>query len=160
MKHWGACHCGAIRVEFETAAPLAPRACQCSFCRKHGARTVSDPEGTAELRLAPETLRYRFASRAADYLLCSLGQGCVFDLRMGLSRRILGAPLRQLEEIGAPRMLATLTEDVAVIINALLYIPLLCINVAIVAGCVVYLGWLSPVMLLLVLGFMLVGAVT
>jgi hypothetical protein len=70
-RYDGACHCGAIRFTFETEAPLAPRACMCSFCRKHGARTVSDPAGTAVLTLGPETLRYRFASKAADYLLCS-----------------------------------------------------------------------------------------
>jgi putative ATP-binding cassette transporter len=122
-----------------------------------GGRLSADTLVAAFVALCVVTPLTRFA---ADYLLSRLGQGCVYDLRMSLSRRILGAPLRHLEEIGAPRMLATLTEDIAVIINALLYIPLLCINVAIVAGCVVYLGWLSPVLLALVLGFMLVGAVT
>jgi hypothetical protein len=70
VRHEGRCHCGAIRVRFETERPLAPRACQCGFCRKHGARTVTDPAGTAVIRIGPETLRYRFASKAADYLLC------------------------------------------------------------------------------------------
>jgi hypothetical protein len=67
----GGCHCGALAFTFRTAAPLAPRACQCRFCRKHGARTVTDPSGSAELRLGAEAIRYRFASKAADYLLCS-----------------------------------------------------------------------------------------
>ena len=70
MEHQGRCHCGAIRVAFETDKPLAPRACQCSFCRKHQARSVSDPEGSALLTLGPETLRYRFAEKVSDYLLC------------------------------------------------------------------------------------------
>lgn len=70
MKHEGRCHCGAIRVAFETGKPLAPRACQCGFCRKHGARTVSDPEGSAELALGPEPLRYRFGLGATDFLIC------------------------------------------------------------------------------------------
>jgi hypothetical protein len=68
--HTGQCHCGAIRFEFSTRRPLAPRACQCGFCRRHGARTLTDPEGSASLALGAETLRYRFASKAADYLLC------------------------------------------------------------------------------------------
>lgn len=72
MTQTGSCHCGAIRIEFETGKPLAPRACQCSFCRKHGARSVSDPDGAASLVFAIEPIRYRFASRAADYLLCSV----------------------------------------------------------------------------------------
>jgi hypothetical protein len=64
----GRCHCGAIRFAFETHAPFAPRACQCSFCRRHGARTVSDPEGAAVL--SPETIRYRFGSKVTDFLIC------------------------------------------------------------------------------------------
>jgi hypothetical protein len=70
VRHEGRCHCGAIRLEFATEGPLAPRACQCSFCRKHGARTVTDPAGSAVLRLGPETKRYRFGSRTTDFLIC------------------------------------------------------------------------------------------
>ncbi len=70
MRHAGQCHCGAIRIEFDTDQPLAPRACQCGFCRKHGARTISDPDGSAVLVLDGEAIRYRFASKAADYILC------------------------------------------------------------------------------------------
>lgn len=71
MNHTGRCHCGAIRIAFETPRPIAPRACQCSFCRKHGARTVSDPEGHAEVILPDDAIRYHFAAKAADYLLCN-----------------------------------------------------------------------------------------
>lgn len=70
MNHAGKCHCGAIRVAFETDKPLAPRACQCGFCRKHGARTVSDPQGSAELTLGPETVRYRFGTGTTDFIIC------------------------------------------------------------------------------------------
>lgn len=70
MQHTGQCHCGAIRLAFETARPLAPRACQCGFCRKHGARTVADPEGSAVLTLGPETVRYRFGTGTTDFLIC------------------------------------------------------------------------------------------
>jgi hypothetical protein len=70
MQHQGQCHCGAIRVEFDTTKPLAPRACQCSFCRKHGARNVTDPEGSAVLMLGAETIRYRFGSKTTDFLIC------------------------------------------------------------------------------------------
>ena len=70
MRHIGQCHCGAIRFHFETGAPLAPRACQCGFCRRHGARTVTDPAGAAALSLSPETIRYRFGTGTSDYLVC------------------------------------------------------------------------------------------
>jgi hypothetical protein len=69
-SHRGGCHCGAIRVELESAGPLAPRACQCSFCRRHDARSVSDPEGAAMLTCAVEPKRYRFGAKGIDFLLC------------------------------------------------------------------------------------------
>jgi hypothetical protein len=70
-RHIGQCHCGAIRVEFETGKPLNPRACQCGFCRRHGARTVSDPDGAAVLTLGGPAIRYRFATMTTDYILCA-----------------------------------------------------------------------------------------
>jgi len=98
----------------------------------------------------------RFVS---NVLLIRLSQNAVFDLRVSLSRRILSAPLRRLEELGAPRLLASLTDDVPVIANALVSIPLLFMNMVIVAGCLIYLGWLSWWVLLGVLGFMALGVV-
>ena len=70
MNHRGQCHCGAIRIAFETERPLAPRQCQCGFCRRHNVRMVSDPDGSATLTLGPETQRYRFATATTDYLIC------------------------------------------------------------------------------------------
>jgi hypothetical protein len=69
-RHGGGCHCGAIRVEFETAKPLAPRACQCRFCRRNEARMVSDPDGSFTLTLGPETRRYGFGTGTTDFLFC------------------------------------------------------------------------------------------
>lgn len=71
----GQCHCGAIGFEYATGLPperWSVRACQCSFCRAHGARCTSDPRGSVRFTLSkPETLvRYRFALRTADFLLC------------------------------------------------------------------------------------------
>jgi hypothetical protein len=71
MLHAGHCHCGAICFEFETSKLLTPRACQCGFCRKHNARTVSDPEGTAELTLGESVARYRFGTGTTDFLICA-----------------------------------------------------------------------------------------
>lgn len=71
----GACHCGALSVRFSTAqAPeaLAVRACQCSFCRKHDARAVSDPRGAMEILVhEPAQLqRYAFGLGETEFLLC------------------------------------------------------------------------------------------
>lgn len=97
---------------------------------------------------------------ASQVLLVRLGQGAIKDLRLNLSRRILNAPLRRLEDMGAHKLLASLTDDTQVISNAIVGVPMLCINVAIVAGCLIYLGWLSWSALLAVLGFMVVGVIT
>lgn len=50
-----------------------------------------------------------FASR---FFFIYLLQDFTFHLQMDLVRKILASPLRQLEEIGAPRLLATLTKDI------------------------------------------------
>jgi hypothetical protein len=71
----GSCHCGALTVRFSSDKPLdALRIgrCSCSFCRRHGARTMGDPEGSLEFRSAPGGLsRYRFGLGITDYLLCN-----------------------------------------------------------------------------------------
>jgi len=72
MRHVGRCHCGAIRFVFETDKLLAPRACQCGFCRRHGGRTVSDPAGMAALSLSEQTIRYRFGTGTTDFLICGV----------------------------------------------------------------------------------------
>jgi len=71
----GGCHCGSIRVEFTTVRDLAstsPRACDCSFCQKHGAAYISDPSGALRVVAAkPKTLHsYRQGSELARFQLC------------------------------------------------------------------------------------------
>lgn len=71
----GGCHCRNITVEFETdIAPEAasPRACQCSFCRKHQSRAVSDPKGNLTLNVKDTTKlnRYTFGMRSCQFLIC------------------------------------------------------------------------------------------
>ena len=75
MSYAGGCHCGNLRVRFRpdrTLDELDLRACQCSFCRRHGARTVSDAEGSLELTVlrSQDLTRLRFATRTADFLIC------------------------------------------------------------------------------------------
>ena len=71
----GSCHCGALEFEFHPSQEprLWPiRACQCTFCRGHGARTTSDPLGFVTFRIIDEAQlqRYRFGLQTADYLIC------------------------------------------------------------------------------------------
>jgi len=74
--HAGGCHCGNLRYALETKLALTAlplRACQCSFCRHHGALSTSDPQGTVsfEIRDPAQLTRYRFGLKTADFLICS-----------------------------------------------------------------------------------------
>ena len=74
----GQCHCGAIGFVYSTDLPAetwSVRACDCSFCRAHGAHYTSDPNGSVRFCFSkPDLLeRYRFGLQTADFLLC---RGC------------------------------------------------------------------------------------
>lgn len=97
----------------------------------------------------------RFGS---SILLVHLSQRATFQIRMQLCRKILRAPLRQLEELRPHRLLASVTDDVGAISGALVSVPRLSMNIAIVIGCLGYLAWLSLPGLGVVVAFVLVGA--
>jgi putative ATP-binding cassette transporter len=99
----------------------------------------------------------RFVSGA---VLVHLMKKVMVSLRLRLCRKILNAPLRRLEQLGSHRLIATLTTDVPSITNAYIFLPLLCMNLAILLGCLIYLCWLSPLLLAAALGFMTVGIIS
>lgn len=94
----------------------------------------------------------------AQFLLIDLAQDAVYQLRLRLSQRILAAPLPQLETLGPSQLLAVLTKDVQTISNTVFIVPSLCINTAIIGGCLIYLGWLSGWVFLIVV-VLLVAAI-
>jgi putative ATP-binding cassette transporter len=97
-----------------------------------------------------------FVSQA---LLASFAQGAVSNLRRELIRKILTVPLRRLEELGTPRLLVALTDDVFNITQALLAIPIVIVNLAMLLGGAAYLGFLSWKILLAACVLILLGAV-
>jgi putative ATP-binding cassette transporter len=99
----------------------------------------------------------RFASEG---MLINLSSKALLALRMRLTRQILSTPLRRLEELGPHRLMATLTEDVPAIGNSLVEIPIVIMHLSIVLGCLIYLGWLSWLLLLGLIGFMIVGTLS
>jgi putative ATP-binding cassette transporter len=101
-----------------------------------------------------------FARFTSERLLTKLGQAAMHRMRMQVCGQILAAPLLHLEQLGSARLLTTLTDDIPTITNAVLLIPLLCVNAALVIGCLIYLGILSWVVFLIVLGFMVLGIAT
>ncbi len=75
VDYAGHCHCGNLEMTFRTdkaVEALSVRSCQCGFCRRHGARTVTDPDGALTIRVrdAHRLERYRFGLETADFLLC------------------------------------------------------------------------------------------
>jgi putative pyoverdin transport system ATP-binding/permease protein len=107
---------------------------------------------TALFLLSPLT-RY-----VSEILLLRLTLRSVYELRMRLSQRILQTPLRSLESLGPAKLLVALTDDITSISLALADLPAILINGTIVVGCFIYMGWLSPKLLLLSLVFLVAGA--
>lgn len=69
----GSCHCGQITLEFSTAmepAAFSPRACQCSFCRRHSSVTIADPAGLLTLATIDQNA-YRFGLAITDFHVCA-----------------------------------------------------------------------------------------
>ncbi|WP_460206552.1 hypothetical protein [Scytonema sp. NUACC21] len=65
--------------------------------------------GLCVLLLIATTVSQMFISRLVEQI--------IYDLRLLLTRRILVCPLRQIEEIGIPRLLAALTQDIVAIVK-------------------------------------------
>ena len=70
----GSCHCGSIHVALaftKPAADIQTRSCQCGFCTRHGAVTISDPDGRAVISIsASDCATYQFGTRTATSLIC------------------------------------------------------------------------------------------
>ncbi|NJO46993.1 MAG: cyclic peptide export ABC transporter [Oscillatoriales cyanobacterium RM2_1_1] len=121
---------------------------------------------TAIDQSSPQSLIIPFAGLAvvalitsslSQFLLIDLAQNSIYQLRLQLSQGILAAPLQQLEQLGASRLFAVLTEDVQAISNTVFIIPFLCIDVAVIGGCLIYLGWLSGWVLVAVVTFLAIA---
>ncbi|KAF3891328.1 MULTISPECIES: cyclic peptide export ABC transporter [Nostocales] len=103
------------------------------------------------------TLVALITSVISQMLLIRISQNAIFQLRLRLSNQILASELSHLEQLGNPRILATLTEDVQTVAHAVHVMPHLCIDIAIVIGCLTYVTWLSWLVFLMVLGVAVVA---
>ena len=93
----------------------------------------------------------------SQVVLARFSQGAIARLRRDLIRQILGVPLRQLEEIGSARILVALTDDIFNITQALLAIPVVAVNLAVLLGGAAYLAWLSWKILAVLFGLIVLG---
>ena len=107
----GGCHCGNIRVNMGlTCAPdtYCPRACDCDYCRKHGASYISDVHGSLAIRVADqrEIRKYRQGAGLADFILC---RGCgvlvcvLYDRDGRLFAAVNANAVDARESLGAPQ---------------------------------------------------------
>ena len=74
----GGCHCGNIRFQLSwdpDPREIPARACDCTFCTKHGGVWTSNPKGALRVEVKDSALvsKYEFGTRTATFHVCS---GC------------------------------------------------------------------------------------
>jgi hypothetical protein len=72
----GSCHCGNITLQLEwTPEPteIPARACNCSFCTKHGGVWTSCPTGALTVTIADpvQVSSYAFGTKTAEFHVCA-----------------------------------------------------------------------------------------
>ncbi|WP_223807308.1 GFA family protein [Montanilutibacter psychrotolerans] len=72
----GKCHCGNIAFSLDwqpDPLEIPARACDCSFCTKHGGVWTSHPSGALQVRVQEPSLvsRYAFGTGTADFHACA-----------------------------------------------------------------------------------------
>ncbi len=71
----GSCHCGAVRFAFVSAAITTACRCNCSICKRRGAR-MSDsyvpPADFIELTGLNALTRYRFGDELVNHYFCAV----------------------------------------------------------------------------------------
>jgi hypothetical protein len=72
----GSCHCGNISFTLRwdpDPKEIPARACDCTFCTKHGGVWTSNPRGVLRVVVRDPTQRrpYQFGTRTADFHICT-----------------------------------------------------------------------------------------
>lgn len=131
------------------AAALASIACGvCSVLLVIQINAVLTAASFAESR----ALAWAFAAVAVAAMLTRmvssvlaerLSQSAHADLRRFISSRVASSEFRRLEEIGGPKVHSALSEHSARVAEFFVSFPAILVNGVIVAGCLVYMAWLS-----------------
>ena len=71
----GRCHCGNISFRLDWVpdpTEIPARACDCTFCMKHGGLWTSSPRGSLEIEVADRSRvsRYEFGTKTATFHVC------------------------------------------------------------------------------------------
>jgi putative pyoverdin transport system ATP-binding/permease protein len=83
------------------------------------------------------------SSMLAAVLFERLSQSAHAEMRRFISSRVIDTDFRRLEEIGGPRVHSALSEHSAKVAEFFVSFPAILVNAVIVAGCLVYMAWLS-----------------
>ena len=73
----GRCHCGNIAFDLDwpgDAPEIPARACDCSFCVKHGGVWTSNPESRLDVVIGDTSRvsKYEFGTRTATFHVCTI----------------------------------------------------------------------------------------
>ena len=73
MKHTGACHCGAVKFEFDSEVSITVFHCNCSICKMDDFQHLIIPKGDFRL-LTPQSNMslYRFNQKVAQHYFCRI----------------------------------------------------------------------------------------
>jgi putative ATP-binding cassette transporter len=106
---------------------------------------VANQVGPWLVALFAATVAARIVSSiGASLLLARFSQNIILQLLRDMVSQVLRAPFEKIEGIGTSRILASMTDDVPTLAALVLRIPALTVNISVLAGCALYLGWLSP----------------
>lgn len=112
-------------------------------------RLIETPD--LSLSVLPEFLALLFLLMAvtlgSQLALTTLGHHFVYRLRSELVKRIMDTHVERVERLGGATLLAGLTSDIRNITIAFVRLPELVQGLILTVGSVIYLGWLSPIML-------------
>jgi hypothetical protein len=72
----GSCHCGNISFRLDWSPDpreIPARACDCTFCTKHGGLWTSNPDGALEVsvREPAKMSKYAFGTKTASFHVCA-----------------------------------------------------------------------------------------
>lgn len=91
----------------------------------------------------------------ARIALTTLGHRVVYGLRSTLVKRVLDTDLEQLEALGLPRVLTSLSSDITHITGAFVALPSATYGLLLTVGGFGYLAWLSPALFVVTAGWIL-----
>ena len=116
-----------------------------------------DPRALAAyIGVAVLLLATRFFSRRS---VVSLSERALADLRKRIVRSVLKAPMRQLESLGTPKLLAALTDDMLVLSTGLFALYSALVDLVVIVACLVYLALLSFTVSVVLSCFIVLGGV-